>query len=69
MIHSARAIVTPLATLFSVALFFLDLKSGRTDGRTTFAKTMIPTGFDFGLAEWTRKLISVINHRLDRNES
>ena len=35
-------------------VFFLDLKSGngRTDGRTTCAKTMIPTGRDFGLAKW-----------------
>ena len=50
MIHSARPIDTPL---FSVVLFFLDLKSG--DGQTTCAKTIIPTGRDFGLAEWIKR--------------
>ena len=40
---------------------FLDLKSGdwrtnvRMDVRTTCVKTMIPTGRDFGLAEWIKK--------------
>ena len=34
--------------------FYYSLKSGdgRTDGRTTCAKTIIPTSRDFGLAEW-----------------
>ena len=54
MIHSARPIVTPVVNIFSV-LFFVDLKSGdvrvRTYGRTTCAKTIIPTCRDFGLAE------------------
>ena len=38
----------------------LDLKSGdgRTDVRTTCAKTRIPTGRDFGLAEWIKKKVS-----------
>ena len=51
MIHSARPIVSEHCfLLFS----FLGLKSMDwcTDGRTTCAKTMIPTGRDFGLAEW-----------------
>ena len=53
MIHSARPIVTPVATIVLYCFVFLDLKSGdgRTDGRTTCAKTMITTGRDFGLAE------------------
>ena len=50
MIHSARPIVTPVANIVFCCFVFLDLKSG--DGRTTCAKTMIPTGHDFGLAEW-----------------
>ena len=54
MTHSARHIVTPVATIIFCCFVFLDLKSGdgRTDGQTTCAKTMIPTGRDFGLAEW-----------------
>ena len=59
MIHSARPIVTPVANIVFCCFVFLDLKSGdgrgRTDGRTTCAKTMIPTGHDFGLAEWIKK--------------
>ena len=31
-------------------------KWGRTYGRTTCAKTMSPTGRDFGLAEWIKKI-------------
>ena len=52
MIHSARPIVTPVANIV-----FLDLKSGdgRTDEWTTCAKTMIPTGRDFGLVAWINK--------------
>ena len=49
MIHSARPIFT--RTLFSV-IMFSKFESGRTDVRTTCAKTMFPTGLDFGLAEW-----------------
>ena len=60
MIHSARPIVTPVANIVFCWFVFLDLKSG--DGRTTCAKTMIPTGRDFGLAEWintsTEQLLS-----------
>ena len=54
MIQSARPIVTPVANIVFCCFVFLDLKSGdeRTDGRTTCAKTMIPTSCDFGLAEW-----------------
>ena len=51
MIHSAR--LTTVANIVFCCFVFLDLKSG-TDGRTTYAKTMFPTGRgrDFGLAEW-----------------
>ena len=54
MNHSARPIVTPLANIVFCCFVFLDLKSGdgRTDVRTTCAKSMIPTDRDFGLAEW-----------------
>ena len=34
-------------------------KWGRTDRRTTCAKTMIPTGSDFGLAEWIKNRVLV----------
>ena len=37
-------------------------KWGRTDGRTTCAKTMIPTGRDFGLAKW------INNIKYDKND-
>ena len=57
MIHSDRPIVTPVANSVFCCFVFLDLKSGDgwTDGRAdvrTCAKTIIPTGRDFGLAEW-----------------
>ena len=54
MIHSARLIVMPVASIVFCCFVFLDLKSKDwlTDGRTTCAKTMIPTARDFGLAEW-----------------
>ena len=58
MIHSARPnIVTPVANIVFCCCVFLDLKSGdgRTYVRTTCAKKMIPTGRDFGLAEWIKK--------------
>ena len=44
-----------LRTLFFVVLFFYIWKVGtdaQTDGRTTCAKTMIPTSRHFGLAKW-----------------
>ena len=50
MIHSARPIGTPVANIVFFCFVFLDLKSGEV--RTTCAKTMIPNGRDFGLAEW-----------------
>ena len=59
MIHAARPLVTPVANIVFCCFVFLDLKSGdvhgRTDGRTTCAKTIIPTGLDFGLAEWIKR--------------
>ena len=56
MIHSARPIVMPVANIVFCCFVFLDLKS--RDGRTTCAKTMIPTGHDFGLAEWINKILA-----------
>ena len=53
MIHSARPTVSPVANIVFCCFVFLDLKRG--DGRTICAKTMIPTGRDFGLAEWIKK--------------
>ena len=50
MIHLARAIVTPVASIVFFCFVFLDLKSG--DGRTACAKAMTPTGLGFGLAKW-----------------
>ena len=50
MIHLARPIITPVANIVLCCFVFLDMNSG--EGRTTCAKTMIPTGRDFGLAEW-----------------
>ena len=54
MIHSARPTVSPVANIVFCCFVYLDLKSG--DGRTTCAKTIIPTGRDFGLAEWIKEL-------------
>ena len=54
MSYSARLIVTS-SKHFYCCFVYLDLESGdgRTDRRTTTcAKTMIPRGRDFGLAEW-----------------
>ena len=56
MIHLARPTVSPVANIV-FTLFGSILKSG--DGRTTCAKTMIPTGSDCGFAEWIKKLINV----------
>ena len=50
MIYSARPIVTPVENIVFCCFVFLDFKSG--DERTTCAKTIIPPGRDFGLAEW-----------------
>ena len=60
MIHSARATVSPVATIVFCSFVLLDFESGdgRTDGRTTCGKTMIPTGRDCGLAEWINKWIN-----------
>ena len=44
MIHSVRPIVTPVANIVGTDV--------RTYGRKSCAKTVIPTGRDFGLAEW-----------------
>ena len=57
MIHSARPIVTLVANFVFCCFVFLDLKSG--DEWTTYVKTMIPTGRDFGLAEWIKSVIEV----------
>ena len=54
MIHSARHIVSPVANIVFCCFVFLDLNIG--DGRTTRAKTIIPTG----LAEWINDLIIFI---------
>ena len=56
MIHSARPTVSSVGN--NVCFILLDFEKGdgrtdgRTDGPTTCAKTIIPTGRDFGLAEW-----------------
>ena len=60
MIHSERPTVTPVANIVFCCFVFLDLKSGdgrmdvRTNGRTDgqHVRKCIPTGSDFGLAEW-----------------
>ena len=53
LIHSARPIVAPVANIVFCSFVSSRFeKWGRTDGRTTCAKTFIPTGRDFGLAEW-----------------
>ena len=60
MIRSATPIVAPVANIVFCCFVFLDLKSGdgRTDGRTTCVKTMIPTGHDFRLVEWIKNVTS-----------
>ena len=62
MIHSTKPTVSPVANIVFCCFVILDLKSGdgRTDGRTTCVKTIIPTGRDFGLAEWINSLIYFI---------
>ena len=68
MTHSARPTVSPVATIVFCCFVLLDLKSGdgrqygRTNGRTTCAKTMITTGRDCGLAEW----IKILDNRHNR---
>ena len=71
MIHSARPIVTPVANNVFCNFVFLDLKSGdgRTYGRKTCAKTMIPTCRDFGLAERINIKKGVINDPLGQTHS
>ena len=54
MIHSARPVVMPVANIVFCFFVFLDLKSG--DGR-------IPTGRDFGLAEWMPYLLKINLHK------
>ena len=54
MIHSARPMVTPVANIVFSCFVFLDLKSG--DGQITCAKTIIPTGRSFGLAQCINSL-------------
>ena len=68
MIPSARPTIPTVA--ITIVLFYAISKSGmdvrtygRTDGRTKCAKTMIPIGHDFGLAEWINKT-GVINDPL-----
>ena len=58
MIHSTRPIVKPVANIVFCCFVFLDLKSvdARTDGLTICAKTIIPTGRYFELAEWINKV-------------
>ena len=56
MIHSARPIVMPVANIVFCCFVFLDLKSG--NGRTdNMCENNIPTGRDFGLAEWINNLM------------
>ena len=64
MIHSARPIVMPVEHCFLLFCFSRFEKSGWTDGRTTCAITMIPTGRDFGLAKW----INTLRRTLRQNE-
>ena len=54
MIHSARPIVRSVANIVFCCFVLLGETSGdeRTYVRTSCAKTIIPTGRDFGLAEW-----------------
>ena len=53
MIHSARPTVTPVANIVFFLLYcFARFEKWGMDGRTTCAKTIIPTGRGCGLAEW-----------------
>ena len=50
--------------MFALELYFVlpyFEKWGHTVGRTTCEKTMIPTGRDYGLAEWIKKTIRLNN--------
>ena len=67
MIHSARHIVTQVANIVFCCFVFLDLSYFRT-----YAKTMIPTGRDYGLAEWinvssVRKYYCLNNHEIQED--
>ena len=57
MIHLARPIVASSKHCLLLFCYSRFEKWRRTDGRTTCAKTMIPTGRDFGLAEWIKNTI------------
>ena len=46
---------------------FLLFCCGSTDGRTTCAKTMIPSGRDFGLAEWINFSMRNFQHPMNVN--
>ena len=48
-IHSAWPTVSPVANMIFVSFCLLDFEMW---GRTTCAKTVIPTGRDYGSAEW-----------------
>ena len=49
-------IITPVANIVFCCFVFLDLKSG--DGRTdNMCENNVPTGRDFGLAEWIENCI------------
>ena len=51
MIHSARPTVSPVANIVFCCFVLLDFEKW---GRTTCAKTMIPTDRDCGSAEWIK---------------
>ena len=60
MIHSARPTVTPITNIVFCCFVFCTVdKWVRTYVRTTCAKTIIPTGRDFGLAEWIKNILRV----------
>ena len=52
MIHLASPSVSPLVKIVFAGNLFCFEKWGRTDGRTTCAKTIITTGRDYGSASW-----------------
>ena len=59
MIHSARPTVSPVANIVFASFCFARFWKVGTDGRTTCAKTIIPTGCDCGSAEWINNCISI----------
>ena len=60
MIHWARTTGSPVENIVSCSFVSLDLNSGdgRTDGRTICEKKIIPSGRDYGLAEWINKEVN-----------